>query len=178
MDPFEIEGTLKTFRIIVDRREQRTPRASERYKTFGVPFEHATLNYGDYAANITLPDGAALHDIAKRISPRCVIERKMNLDELAMCFTRGRDRFRREFERAAEAGAVTYLLVEGASYEALIGHRYRSRFHPEAYLASLTAWEVRYGLRVTFCKPGTSGRLIREILYRDVKERLERGEYG
>lgn len=178
MDPRELEDTLKTFRIIVDRREQRTPKASERYKSFGVPYEQATLSYGDYAANITLPDGSALWDISKRLSPRCVIERKMSLDELAGCFTRSRDRFRREFERAAAEDAVTYLLVEGASYEAIISHRYRSRFHPEAYLASLMAWQVRYGIRTIFCKQGTSGRLIREILYRDIKERLERGEYG
>jgi ERCC4-type nuclease len=178
MDSFEIRDALATFRIIVDTREQRTPKAAERYKSFGVPFEQATLNYGDYCANITMTDGSNLHDTSKRITPKCVIERKMNLDELAGCFTRSRDRFRREFERATEAGAVVYLLVENATYEALIGHRYRSRFHPEAFLASLTAWEVRYGLRVVFCKSGTSGRVIREILYRDIKERLERGEYG
>jgi len=29
-----------------------------------------------------------------------------------------------------------------------------------------------------FCKADTSGALIKEILYRDMKERLERGEYG
>lgn len=177
MNPVETEDTLKSFRIIVDTREQRTPKASERYKSFGVPYEQATLNYGDYCANITLPSGD-LHNITKRISAKCVIERKMSLDELAGCFTRGRDRFRREFERASDAGATVYLLVENATYEALINHRYRSKFHPEAFLASLTAWEVRYNLRVVFCKAGSSGRIIREILYRDIKERLEKGECG
>ena len=177
MNPVETEDALSSFRIIVDTREQRTSKAAERYKSFGVPYEQATLNYGDYCANITLPDGD-LHDLTKRISAACVIERKMNLDELAGCFTRHRDRFRHEFERATEAGATVYLLVENATYEALIGHRYRSKFHPEAFLASLTAWQVRYGLRVVFCKSGTSGRIIREILYRDIKERLEKGECG
>lgn len=177
MDPLEIEATLKTFRIIVDTREQRTPKASDRYKSFGSPFERATLSYGDYAANVTLPSGD-LHDTQRRVSAKCVIERKMNLDELAGCLGRGRDRFRREFERAAAAGAEVYLMVENATYEALINHRYRSKLHPSAFLASLIAWQVRYGLRVVFCKSGTSGKLIREILYRDMKERLERGEYG
>jgi hypothetical protein len=81
-------------------------------------------------------------------------------------------------ERAMEQGAVVYLLTEGGSYEAIINHRYRSRFNPAAFLASLTAWTVRYNLRPMFCKAGTSGALIKEILYRDMKERLERGEYG
>lgn len=178
MGPIEIEEALSTFRIIVDRREQRTPKAAERYKSFGVPFAQATLDYGDYCADIVLPGGTHLCDISGRVSPRCVIERKMSLDELAGCFTRTRDRFRKEFERASAAGAVVYLLVEGGSYEGIIGHRYRSKFHPEAFIASLVAWQVRYDLRLIFCKSGTSGRVIKEVLYRDVKERLERGEYG
>ena len=168
MTPLEVEDTLKSFRIIIDTREQRTSKAVERYKSFGVPYEQATLNYGDYCANVTISD-KDLHDTSERISAKCVIERKMNLDELAGCFTRSRDRFRKEFERARDAGAT---------YEALIYHRYRSRFNPEAFLASLTAWQVRYGLRVIFCKAATSGRIIREILFRDIKERLERGEFG
>jgi hypothetical protein len=102
----------------------------------------------------------------------------MSLDELAMCFTRGRDRFRREMERAAANNSVIYLLVENGSYEAIINHRYRSKYHPSGFLASLTAWTARYNLRPVFCKADTSGALIKEILYRDMKERLERGEFG
>ena len=139
MDHFEVEEALATFRIIVDNREQNTPKAVERYKTFGVPYERATLSYGDYCGSIMV-SGSSIYDTSRRISARCVIERKMSLDELAMCFTRGRDRFRREMERATLNGAIVYLLVENASYEAIINHRYRSRFNPVAFLASLTAW--------------------------------------
>ena len=177
MDHFEVEEALATFRIIVDNREQNTPKAVERYKTFGVPYERATLSYGDYCGSIMV-SGSSIYDTSRRISARCVIERKMSLDELAMCFTRGRDRFRREMERATLNGAIVYLLVENASYEAIINHRYRSKFNPTAFLASLTAWTVRYNLRPIFCKAETSGMVIKEILYRDIKERLEKGEYG
>lgn len=177
MNHFEIKDTLNTFRVIADTREQRTARASERFKSFGVPVERATLSYGDYCGNITLPD-SDLHDIHTTISAPCVIERKMSLDELTMCFTRGRDRFRREMERAVQNHSTVYLLIENGSYEAIVNHRYRSKYNPTAFLASLTAWTVRYDLRPIFCKPGTSGALIKEILYRDMKERLERGEYG
>ena len=102
----------------------------------------------------------------------------MSLEELAACFTHERDRFRREFERAAEARAKTYLLIENGSYEAIINHRYRSKFNSNAMLASLTAWAVRYDMTPVFCRQATSGRIIKEILYRDVKERLQRGEFG
>ena len=178
MDPFEIKRTLDTFRIVADTREQRTPRAAERFKAFGCPVERATLAYGDYAANVSLPSGSELYDATKTISAPCVIERKMGLDELATCFTRGRDRFRREFERAQAANAKTYLLVEGASYESIINGRYRSRYNPAAFLASLTAWCVRYDISPVFCRAETSGKIIKEILYRDMKERLKRGDYG
>ena len=168
---------LNTFQILVDNREQATPKAVERYKSFGVPYKRATLNYGDYCGIITLND-SEIYDTAHSVKASCVIERKMSLDELAMCFTRGRDRFRREMERAASNNSTVYLLVENATYEGIIKHRYRSRFSPSAFLASLTAWTVRYNLRPIFCKADTSGQLIKEILYRDMKERLERREYG
>ena len=177
MDHFEVMVVLSTFQIRVDNREQRTPKAVERYKSFGVPYQRATLSYGDYCGSVILND-SAIYDTGQSIKPACVIERKMSLDELATCFTRSRDRFRREMERAAEAGSIVYLLIENGSYEAIINHRYRSRFRPNAFLASLTAWTVRYNLRPVFCKAETSGALIKEILYRDMKERLERGEYG
>lgn len=176
MDALSIETALKSFSVLVDNREQMTPKAVERFAALGVPYERATLNYGDYAGNIETPSGA-LYDASETISAACVIERKMDLDELAMCFTRGRDRFRREFERAAEAGAKTFLLIEGGSWEAIYKHRYRSRFNPEAFAASLEAWSIRYDLTPIFCKPETSGRLIKELLYRQLKHQLETGVF-
>ena len=177
MDPFEIKDTLSTFRVICDTREQSTPRAKERFDALGA-HERATLNFGDYCGNITFPNGNEMYITCNTISPQTVIERKMSLDELASCFTRGRDRFRREFERAAEAGAKVWLLIEGGSWEAIDKHRYRSKFNEKALRASLLAWSIRYDFKIVFCRPETSGALIREILYRDMKERLENGTYG
>lgn len=175
MDPFEVSEILESFEVIADTREQATPKAQERYQAIGAPVRRATLNYGDYCASVKI-NGAELYP-DNPIKAPCVIERKMNLDELAGCLGRGRDRFKREFERARAAGAKVYLLVEDGSWEGIIQHRYRSRFRPAAFLASLTAWCVRYDLTIIFCRSATSGKLIREILYRDMKERLERGEY-
>jgi ERCC4-type nuclease len=174
MDAFDVEDVMKTFSVIVDTREQDTPKAADRYRAFGVPYERATLYYGDYCAQVVLPDGDKLHDTSRTIRAACAVERKMSLDELAMCFTRERSRFKREFERAAECGAKVYLLVENATWEGIIGHRYRSRFRPEAFIASLTAWMVRYNMTPVFCKADSSGRVIKEILYRDMKERMEK----
>jgi hypothetical protein len=92
-----------------------------------------------------------------------------------MCFTRSRDRFQREFERAAAEGAKVFLLVENASMDMILTGQYRSRFQPKAFIASLLSWSVRYGMVPIFCDMKSSGRLIREILFRDMKERLEGG---
>lgn len=46
-----------------------------------------------------------------------------------------------------------------------------------AFTASGIAWMIRYNANIIFCKEETSSRLIREILYRDLKGRLERGEF-
>lgn len=178
MMPWEIDETLKTFKVLVDTREQATKRSLERYASFGCPYQKATLRYGDYCASVTLPDGGQLPDTSSQIKPVCVVERKMSLEELSSCFTHGRERFEREFERAVSVNAKIYLLIENGSWEAILAHRYRTKFTPQAFLASLTAWSVRYDLTPVFCKAATSGRLIKEILYRDMKERLMRGEYG
>ena len=177
MDPLAKEKVLQSFRIVVDTREQNTPKAKRRLKAFGVPVERATLSYGDYCWNADI-DGAPIHNISKAIRPPAVIERKMSLDELASNFTRSRARFQREMERAAEAGAKVYLLVENGSWEGILYHRYRSKFHHKAYMASITAWMIRYNVLPVFCKADSSGDVMREILYRDLKERLEGGEYG
>ena len=178
IDTFELQDVLSTFAVMVDTREQDTPRARERYKSFGVPIQRATLLFGDYCGNIRLPDGQWLYEANKTVAPHCAVERMMSLDELAGCFGYSRARFQREFERAAEHDAKMYLLTENGSFEGILAHRYRSRLSTNAFFASLAAWSVRYNMTPLFCKSDTSGKVIKEILYRDIKERLQRGEYG
>lgn len=173
----EIRTILNTMRILVDTREQDTPRARKRFESIGLPVERAVLDYGDYAVNATLPDGRTLYDTASRVRPACVIERKMNLDELAACLTTSRERFEREWERASAEGARLWLLVEDASWDGVFRHQYRSRMEPSALAGSILAWQCRYDSRLILCDENESGRLIRGILEKDLRERLERGEY-
>lgn len=156
---------------MVDTREQDTPALHKRLGDMDCPWERCKLDFGDYSARCMLPDGKPLD-----LSDKVCVERKMSFDELCTCFCKGRERFVREFERAANAGAKIYLLVEGASWENAFAGKYRSRMESKAFVASLTAWLARYNCQLLFCKPETSGKLIREILYREMKERLERIE--
>ena len=167
MHPVEIENTLKTLTLIVDTREQDTTRARRRFARIDLPYVRKALNFGDYSCFVTLPDGTEL-DFSGSVS----IERKMDLDEIIGCFTRHRARFAREFERAKEHHAKLYLLIENASWEKVLKANYRSKMNANALLASMTAWLARYDCQLIMCDELTSPRLIKEILYREAKERL------
>lgn len=176
MTPFEIDQVLSSMVILHDSREQQTDQARRRYQSFGVPTEKAILDFGDYTYNATLPEGRMIFDTSKRIIPLCAVERKMSLDELAACFTRERKRFEAEMQRAVQAGGRVFLLVEDSTWENLMNGKYRSKFNAKAFQGSLVAWIVRYDLVPIFCKAESSGPLIKEILYRDLKEKLTNGE--
>lgn len=169
MHPLDISSILSTMTIIVDSREQATEQAKRRYEDFGVPWRRDKLDFGDYTAEITAQSGEQLS--LKNI---VVIERKMSLDELCGCYTHDRDRFTREFERSRAAGARMYLLIENASWEMAYNGKYRSKMKPQALIASMTAWAARYDCHIVMCKAETSGKLIHDILYREIKEILTR----
>ena len=170
MNPFEVSRALKNLTLIVDTREQDTDRLRRRIKQTGLSFVRQKLDFGDYSAKTTLDNGTEF-DISSSVS----IERKMNLDELCACCCKGRKRFTREFDRAKLAGAKVYLLIENANWEKAYNGSYRSKMSPQALTASLFAWLARYNCQIIFCKEETSGKIIREILYREMKERLENG---
>lgn len=172
MDHFEIDRCISSIQILVDTREQDTERARRRLSTLPCPYSRNTLLFGDYSYCFTQPNG-----LLTPMSGKFAIERKMSLDELAACFTHDRARFEREFQRANDAGADMVLIIENATYENLLAGKYRSRFNPDAFIASLVAWEIRYGFSVVMCKEETTARLIYEYCKRDLKERLERGQY-
>ena len=168
MTPFELEASLDSMVLLVDTREQPTKKLTGRIKLTGLPYKRKKLDQGDYSCACLLPDGTELD-----FSDKVVIERKMDLDELCTCFGRERKRFEREFERAASKGCRIYLLVEDATWEKVYNGKYRSQFTPQALIASIDAFRARYRMQLDFCKAETTGKLIRDILYRELKEYLE-----
>jgi ERCC4-type nuclease len=171
MHPIDIESTLKTMKIVIDTREQTTEQSKRRYADFGVPWERGKLDFGDYSAVFTLPDGSKF-DLRKTVA----VERKMSLDELCGCYTHDRARFEREFERAKAVNAKIVLLIEEASWEKAYNGKYRSKMQPQALVASMLAWLARYDCQIIMCRAELSGRIIHDVLYREAKERLENME--
>ena len=168
MNPFDLTDALDGMVCLVDTREQDTPRLRARLRQMECPHERVKLDFGDYSARFPLPDGEWFS-----LEGKVSVERKMSLDELCHCFCQDRERFAREFERARAAGAKLYLLVEDATWEHIYAGKYRSKMRETALVASVLAYLARYDCQVIFCRSATSGRLIRDILYREGKERME-----
>lgn len=164
MHPVEVKSALESMVCLVDTREQDTPRLRARLKEIGCPWERKKLNFGDYSVKCDDID----------LSETIAVERKMDLDELCNCYCKERKRFEREFERAKQAGAKVYLLIEDGSWEDAYSGKYRSRMSPESLVASIQAWLARYNCQVIFCRQHTTGKLIHDILYRELKEALEK----
>ena len=118
MDQFEVDDCLRSMVVLVDTREQDTKRARERYSRFPVSMSGRPYLMGTMLIIFVLPYGSRFMEYSRHeVSAPIVVERKMNLDELAGCFTRSRKRFEAEFARAKENGARIYLLVENATWE-------------------------------------------------------------
>ena len=173
MHVLEMNDALDGMRVIIDSREQDTPRLKARIAQMECSNRRDKLDFGDYSAEFPLSNGEWFS-----LADKVAVERKMHLDELCACFCQERERFAREFERAKQAGAKTYLLIEDATWENAYNGKYRSQMRSTALIASILAWLARYDCQVLMCKPETSGKLIKDILYREGKERMERGDAG
>lgn len=163
----QIETILSSMTVLVDTREQNTEAFQKRVEGFGYPFIRKKLEYGDYSAQYTTPEG----DV-ETLEKVVAIERKMNLDELCQCFTSGRDRFKREFERAKKDHCKIYLLVEGANYQKLKSSRYRSKLPPQTLNANIETWSARYNAQIRFYEPELISWGIAQILHYELREYL------
>jgi len=179
MDNFSIENCLESMIIFVDTAEQPTGEYLNRCKSFGVPYQRQNIDYGDYTYNFKLPNGEWYYTPGETaIRPDVIIERKMSLRELSGNLCQNWSRFCAEFERAKENNADIYLLVEDATWTKIITGKYGTQFNAKAYLHRLLKLIAKYGIKPIFVNKELSGQMIYEILYRELKERLERGLYG
>lgn len=172
MDKFELDEHLKTIEIVVDSREQENKRLRTRLQQFSYPSIRQKLNYGDYSIRSDCLD----------LTNKVMVERKKDFDELAMCFGRERGRFEREIKGAYDNGYTIYLLVENANWQILYNDMayktyVRSQLPRQSIIASLRAWQARYGWHIEFCPEELGGWVIQEILYRELKERLENDKF-
>jgi ERCC4-type nuclease len=154
---------LDIVRIVWDTRERAAKRPEWLIHRADVQLTRRKLDEGDYSL-----DG---HTDA------LMIERK-TLSDLCGSWTKDRERFEREWQRAAAKGYVEkHLLIEGRMVD-VVNHNYRSNFTPAAFLASLYSWAAKYGYHITWLGE-TNAFLETQIsvywICRQFKRRAERG---
>lgn len=170
--PIEVEKQLNTLEILVDTREQPGRSFNKRVEAFG-NWKRYKLDFGDYSGAYTDLNGNWIS-----LENEIVIERKMDLNELASCFTKGRERFQHEFERATDKKAVVYLFIERDTwkdaYSGTYGssEKYRSRLNPKSLVASLNSWENRYEIKTRFVPAELTGKMIKDVIFYHLKNKL------
>lgn len=159
----EIGKILKEMIVLVDTREQKNKHITDLLDEKGIRWENEKLLSGDYT--FYLPNNKDLG-----LDKSILIERKNSLDELAGNFTKGRERFVKEFERT---NSEIHLLVEKATFTKLLNESYRSKLPANAYMANLFTWNARYSSPVWFCKTEQSPIVIYYILHYGLRNKLK-----
>lgn len=151
--------------VLIDTREK--PQAIVNIKKYfdahGIKYESKKLDFGDY-----------MTDEHGGIS----IDRKQNIDELAKNCTVEHERFRRELERARNAGAKLVILVTQNRYtfrteritvrEPIDLIRWQSRYsvvNGDRVYRILCKWMNEFDLDVVFCAKNSTGHIITKILF-------------
>ena len=153
--------------IICDSREKKNQHILEWLDKNKIPYEIEKLDVGDYT--FRLPNYPELD-----VDYKFVIERKGDLSEIAGNFTKGRDRFEREFQRSIDNKQKVHLVIENATFRKLLNGSYRSKFTPKAFMASLLSWTIRNNLQTWFVTPKDSGEIIYNLLYYELYEHLKK----
>jgi ERCC4-type nuclease len=122
--------------ILVDTREKDL-HIMKQLEQMRIPYKRQKLCYGDYSFEL---DGVSYAD-------KIVIERKGSIDETIGNFTKGRDRFRREFERSK--GCKVVLMVEALERD-IDARRYRSNMDPRVVKSFIRTWCYKFGLQFVY----------------------------
>lgn len=158
----ELKTLLKSMVILVDTRENVNNHILQYFDSKKIPYKVQKLDVADYS--FMLPANQELGIIRDLYFDDLVaIERKNSLEEISSCFTTTRTAFENEFIRSK---GKTYLLIENASYEDIVAHRYKTEYKPVSFLASLHSFAERYDLSINFMKDNKySGQFIYFTFY-------------
>ena len=141
-------------KVLVDTREQK-PYTFEGYPD--VTTEDVGLDTGDYTVE-------GYEDVF-------VIERK-SLPDLMGTMTRGRNRFQRELDRAADMGM--FEVVIEASRDQIEAGDYRSQMNPNAAIGSIMAWSQPGNIRFVYANDRANAE---QYTYQRLAERRDHYEY-
>lgn len=167
----EIEEILKSIVILIDTREQENSHIKDYFDKKKIAYKSQKLDYGDYSFYV--PRNEAL-GITRELyfNDIVCIERKGSLEELSGNFTK--DRARIEEELSKKRGRL-YLMIEGATYEDILRHNYKTKYIPLSFIATLKTFEARYDINTSFISKVGAGNYIYYTFFYYLREYLKHG---
>lgn len=168
----EIKKLLSSITILIDTREQKINHIIKYFDEKEIKYRIEKLDHGDYTCMIPKNEELGINR-DMYFTDLISIERKGSLEELSGNFTSDRSRIENEFIRSK--GKVI-LLIEDSSYEDIINWEYKTKYKPKSFIATLKAFESRYGLHTNFIKRAYVGNFIYFTLYYAVREILKNGK--
>ena len=160
----EIAKIIKESKVIVDTREQKNEHILEYFDKNNILWKFQKLDSGDYS--LELPEKY------KHLNEFVIIEKKNSLSEIAGNFTKGRERFYREFERANDK--KKHLVIEDATWKKVLVENYRSEMSSNSMIASILSFSIKYNMPVWFVGKSESPMLIWKLLYYELREKLKK----
>ncbi len=170
----EIDELLTSLVVLVDSREQKAGHVIKYLDDKKIKHEVQKLEHGDYSCYIPKNEELGIYRdmyLTNIIS----IERKANLEELSNNFTKGRSQIENEFIRSK---GKLMLLIENACYEDIVLHKYKTKYKPISFIATLKTFESRYGIETNFIRGAFSGNFIYMTLKYSARELLKHGRLG
>lgn len=159
----QIGEILNSMTILVDTREQKNEYILTYFDVNGIKWKKQKLDSGDYSVEFS--------DKYKELNECVIVEKKNSLTEIAGNFTKGRDRFYREFERVKHKHK--HLVIENATWKKVVNESYRSQMSYKSMIASIISFAVKYNMPTWFVGKDESPMLIYNLIYYDVRNLLK-----
>lgn len=160
----ELSGIIKDMVIVIDTRENKNGHIIKFFEENGIEYEYKKLDFGDYTFRLKTRSDLNLDNLI-------VIERKNSLDEIAVNFTKNRDRFIREFERGNNK---LHILVENGRWSNIFNSSYRSEILYKSFMASILTWYFRYNCPFWFVEVDNCGEFVYNLLKYSLLESLKK----
>ena len=138
--------------LIIDTREKENRHITDYFDWLGTPYKVQKLDVGDYS-----------------MGGKTAVERKGSLLEWANNLGKQHARFKRELERAKEAGIRLVILLECKRGETLENWSSpRTEMKPQTMLKIMDAWTQKYDVEYRYCYKAMAGEEILKILKENV----------
>lgn len=160
----QMQSILDDMVVIVDTREQKNDHIIQYMTENGIKYKSEKLDTADYS--MILPNYEYLN-----LDKKFLVEKKNSLDEIAGNFTKGRERFAREFERVTDEHI--HLVIENTTWKKVFNGSYRSQLPAKSMMASILTWSIRYKCPIWFVGKEESPAVICSLLRYELFEALK-----